>query len=166
MNDAIRNFGKLKGENMEKFKNFCYNTSDIMVALIIVLISLIIIGIKTNNIMNFPSYLEETQTKIEKPNKNFGLAVPVDDGKIKGNKTNADSKSDKKSGTYAVYINYGEDLNTIADKFVEVGLFDSRKEFIEIATQMGATESIKSGNFVMPASSSKKEVISRIITNP
>lgn len=104
-------------------------------------------------------------------NKNFGLAVPVEDKKVTTpenaeNTKPAAPKTDKKPEMYAVYINPGESLQSIADKFVGLGMFESQAEFIALAEEMKATTSMKYGNFKIPANATKKEVISMLIVAP
>ena len=54
---------------------------------------------------------------------------------------------------YAVYINPGESLEVIGEKFVSVSLFRSAEDFIQLANDMGVTTQIKAGNFIMPSNS-------------
>ena len=155
---------------MEKLKNFIYNTSDILIALLIILISITIISVKTENILDYSHYVAKTEAENPK-NKNFGLAVPVEDKKATTpenaeNPKPAVSKMDKKPEMYAVYINPGESLQSIADKFVGIGMFESQAEFIALAEEMKATTSMKYGNFKIPANATKKEVISMLIVAP
>ena len=147
---------------MEKLKNFIYNTSDILIAILIILVSITIISVKTENILDYSHYVEKAEAENPK-NKNFGLAVPVENAE---NTKPAAPKTDKKPEMYAVYINPGESLQSIADKFVGLGMFESQAEFIALAEEMKATTSMKYGNFKIPANATKKEVISMLIVAP
>lgn len=162
---------------MEKLKNFIYNTSDILIAVLIILVSITIISIKTTSILDYAHYVSKNEAKTQ-TNENFGLVVPVGDQSDKTDKkTQADNSNDeqqseakpavdKKPEVYAVYINAGESIQSIADKFVSLGMFESQAEFIALAEEMQATTSMKYGNFQIPAKAKKKEVISMLIVSP
>ncbi|MGP1570421.1 MAG: hypothetical protein ACTTH0_05820 [Eubacteriales bacterium] len=156
---------------MEKLKNFIYNTSDILIAIFIILISIAIISIKTTNILDYSHYVSQTEAT-DSQNRNFGLAVPVgEQDKIKDNEQKRENqidkpKTEKKPEVYAVYINAGESIQSIADKFVGLGMFESQEEFIKLSEEMQATTSIKYGNFQIPANATKKEIISMLIVSP
>ncbi len=157
---------------MEKLKNFIYNTSDILIAILIILISITVISIKTTNILNYSQYLAKIEAQNPK-NENFGLMLPVGEKKDGPKKSETETKPEKSTQTperkpeiYAVYVNSGESLQSIADKFVGLGMFDSREEFIALAEEMQATTSLKYGNFQIPANATKKEVISLLVISP
>lgn len=167
---------------MERLKNLIYDKSDLIVALTIVLVSIIVINVKMAQIMDYPNYIaqQDAKSQTKKTNDNFGLAVPITDGKnmdlnnSKNTVGDATSSNQGNSGTaqvetpeiYAVYINPGETIQSIAEKFVSIGMFESTEEFIRLAEEMQATTSIKYGNFNIPSGATKKEVISRLIVAP
>ncbi|MBK5263433.1 MAG: hypothetical protein JJE17_12835, partial [Peptostreptococcaceae bacterium] len=65
----------------------------------------------------------------------------------------------------AIYINYGESLQSVADKFVSVELFSTSEEFLSVVEGAGVQTQIKTGNFIIPANATDEEVID-IITKP
>lgn len=152
---------------MGKIKDLLYDISDILTAICIVGIASLIIWFSISNIMEYPSIVSAQQQNEE--NQNFGLAVPV------GDNTSTDSAIDSETETantdtttgsavdvYSIYINYGEATSTIAQKFVDVGFFDSVEEFNTLVTQMNAASSIKAGNFIIPSNATPEEVIKEI----
>lgn len=153
---------------MGKFKDILYDISDILTALVIVGVAGLVIWFSISNIMEYPSIVSAA-TEQNKENTNFGLAVPVGDsttnegavtGSAVGNKTTSGSAVDM----YSIYINYGESTTTIAQKFVDVGLFESVDQFNTLLAQMNAASKIKSGNFVIPANATPEQVITKITT--
>lgn len=163
------------GLKMGKFKDLIYDISDILTAVVIVLIAGIVIWVSIGNIMEYPSIIAEEQSK---QNTNFGLAVPVGEGEGSSDENNAAAVSgtaiegegtentDNDPEIYAIYINYGESMSTIASKFVSVGLFESEAQFTSLVTQMNAETSIKTGNFIIPSNATPEEVIEILTTSP
>lgn len=163
---------------MGKFKDLIYDISDILTAICIVFVACIVIWISIGNIMEYPSVLATEQSK---QNTNFGLAVPIGEEGNTGSENsnsaaavsgsgidsqNTGTGTDNQPEMYAIYINYGESMSTIANKFVSVGLFESESQFTSLVTQMNAASSIKAGNFIIPADSTPEEVIKILTTNP
>ncbi|QIB70184.1 endolytic transglycosylase MltG [Aminipila butyrica] len=149
---------------MRKIKDILYDTSDILTACFIVLAASLVIWASIGNIMDYPAFVA-AQSQKEEVNTNFGLAVPVGDGTSGGAVTNGGTGGDSES-PYSIYINYGESTNTIAQRFVDVGLFDSVSQFNTLLTEMNAASQIKAGNFIIPANATPEEVIQKIITTP
>ncbi|MFV0515904.1 MAG: hypothetical protein ACK5MV_00705 [Aminipila sp.] len=152
---------------MGKIKDILYDTSDILTAIVIVGIASIIIWFSIGNIMEYPSIIAAQQ---EKDNSNFGLAVPVGDSTSGSAVTTEDGKTTNgavsQNEMYSIYINYGESMSSIAQKFVTVGLFESVDQFNTLITQMNAASSIKAGNFIIPSDSTPEEVIVAITSSP
>ncbi|MHC1722603.1 MAG: hypothetical protein AB9836_05285 [Aminipila sp.] len=150
---------------MGKIKDILYDISDILTAFVIVGIAGLVIWFSIGNIMEYPSIVSAASEQ-NKENTNFGLAVPVGDsttseGAVTGS---AVGKNGSKEDLYSIYINYGESTTTIAQKFVDVGLFKSVDQFNTLLAQMNAASKIKSGNFVISSKSTPEEVITQITT--
>lgn len=150
---------------MRKIKDILYDTSDILTACFIVLAASLVIWASIGNIMDYPAFVA-AQSQKEEVNSNFGLAVPVGDGTSGSAVTNNGENTGGNSELYSIYINYGESTNTIAQKFVDVNLFDSVSQFNTLLTEMNAASQIKAGNFIIPANATPEEVIQKIITTP
>lgn len=152
---------------MGKLKDILYDISDILTAFIIVGVAGLVIWFSIGNIMDYPSIVSAS-TEQNKENTNFGLAVPIGDGTTSDGAITGDAKDNKTTSgaadMYSIYINYGESTTTIAQKFVDVGLFDSVDQFNTLLAQMNAASKIKSGNFIIPSDSTPEQVITKITT--
>ncbi len=152
---------------MGKIKDIIYDISDIITAFTIVSIAGIVIFFSIGNIMDYPNLFKQAQSQ---ENQNFGLAVPVDDGtntdtdinSPASNQTSGSAQQPEEVTNYAVYINYGESINSIAEKFVAVGLFQSVEEFNKYLSAVNGASKIKAGNFVIPSNAAPEQVIAQI----
>jgi len=145
---------------MNKIKDIFYNKNDILIIIVILAVAGLLIWSRIDVIMDYPSKLiasnppqtgQEEQPTTETPE----TETPDDTGEP--------STTPEAVVMYSVYIESGESLESIANKFVTVGLFESTKEFIQLANEMGITTQIKAGNFIMPSDSTPEEVMNIII---
>ncbi len=145
---------------MNKIKDIIYNKNDILIILVILAVAGLLIWSRIDVIMDYPSKLiasnlpetaQEEQPAAETPE----TATP--------GVTGEPSTTPEAVVMYSVYIESGESLESIANKFVTVGLFESTKQFIQLANEMGITTQIKAGNFIMPSDSTPEEVMNIII---
>lgn len=159
---------------MGKFKDIIYDVSDILTAICIVGVACIVIWFSINNIMEYPAIVAAAQQE-NQTNENFGLAVPIGENgstsgsAVVGNSTSGggiDGENGGEVDIYSIYINYGESTSVIAEKFVNVGLFESVEQFNTLLAEMNAASSIKAGNFIIPANATPEEVITTIISTP
>lgn len=154
---------------MSKLKDFIYDKSDIVVALLIISIAGLIVFSRIDAILSYP----ETFAASVKPPVASEPAVYVGDkdtassSAINGagdNDSNSDSDSEDIE-ILAIYINYGESLQSVAEKFVSVELFSTSEEFLSVIEEADVQTQIKTGNFIIPANATDEEVI-EIITKP
>jgi len=142
---------------MNKLKDFIYDKSDIVVALLIISIAGLIILSRIDAILSYP---ETFAASIKPP-------VVSEPAVIAGDKDTTSSAAIEGDGDHvemlAVYINYGESLQSVADKFVSVGLFSTSEEFLSSIEDAGVQTQIKTGNFIVPANATHEEVIEIII---
>lgn len=156
---------------MGKIKDLIYDTSDILVAIVIVFIASIIIAFSIGRIMDYPAILAELQSQ---QNQNFGLAVPLGEDASDSNSESVKSPSSESTEsesttpddefyavppTVTVVINAGESMPVIAQKMVDYGFFKSTQQFTTTVVNMKAENSIKAGTFVVPSDSSPEQVI-------
>ena len=156
---------------MGKIKDLIYDTSDILVAIVIVFIASIIIAFSIGRIMDYPAILAELQSQ---QNQNFGLAVPLGEDASDSNSESEKSPSSESTEsesttpddefyavppTVTVVINAGESMPVIAQKMVDYGFFKSTQQFTTTVVNMKAENSIKAGTFVVPSDSSPEQVI-------
>lgn len=151
---------------MNRFKDFIYDKSDIVVALVIISIAGVIIFTRIDAILSYP------EIYAAKANSATGSAVVVDYVDTTPEAINEsptenpeETLTEEPVEMYAVYINYGESLQVIADKFVAVGLFATSEDFFAAVEAASAGTQIKTGNFIIPSNATPEEVI-ELITKP
>lgn len=144
---------------MNRLRDFIYDKSDILVALIIISVAGVIIFSRIDAILAYPeTYAKEgapvvqseEPVQYEYPGATSGDAIEPGEGEPE---------------MFAVYINYGESLQVIAGKFVDVGLFETTEDFFTAVDAANAGTQIKTGNFIIPSDSTPEEVMA-IITKP
>ncbi len=147
---------------MNKLRDFIYDKSDIVVALLIISIAGLIVFSRIDSILSYP----ETFAANIKPSIVTSPAVYVGDkGTTSPSAVEDGNKDGEEIEMLAVYINYGESLQSVAEKFVAVELFSTSEEFLSVVEKAGVQTQIKTGNFILPANATDEEVI-KIITKP
>ena len=152
---------------MNKLKDFIYDKSDIVVALLIISIAGLIVFSRIDAILSYP----ETFAANNNPPVVSESAVSVGDEDTSSPAAIEDDGDGNTDGEgddvemLAIYVNYGESLQSVADKFVSVELFSSSEEFLSAIEEAGVQTQIKTGNFIIPENATVDEVIA-IITKP
>ncbi|MCL1983439.1 MAG: hypothetical protein FWG53_10205 [Clostridiales bacterium] len=89
-----------------------------------------------------------------------------------GTGTDADADADTGAATqpdnvqhsaFSLYIAYGESMNQVGKDLVALGFFDDTQDFFNCLDSHNAALRVQTGNFVIPAGSTKDDII-RIIT--
>jgi len=140
---------------IKKLKDLLYNKNDVVIVLAILVVAGLIIWNRIDVIMDYPSNL------IANANQENGLSDKPDVVVM-----NPDEEEEPLDEVvmYAIYINSGETLQSIGQKFVSVGLFPTVEDFVQLANDMGVATTIKAGNFIMPSNSTPEEVMKIIVT--
>ncbi len=141
---------------IKKLKDLLYNKNDVVIVLAILVVAGLIIWNRIDVIMDYPSNL------IANASQENGLSDNPD--VVVMNPDEEDEPLDEVV-MYSIYINSGETLQSIGQKFVTVGLFPTVEDFVQLANDMGVATTIKAGNFIMPSNSTPEEVM-QIIVNP
>jgi hypothetical protein len=145
---------------MNKFKDIIYDKSDILVALIIISIAGLVIFSKINAILSYPEIFAATL----KPMEISKSAISWDIGSTSPSAAvNGANSAIDEIEMLGIYVNYGESLQTIAEKFVSVGLFSTTEEFLAAIEEANVQTQIKTGNFIIPSNATPEEVIEIII---
>lgn len=162
---------------MKHLREFIYDKSDILVALVILLIAALVIFWRFEAIADYPSTLvdidsvksakepsEKHKTKDETKDKEKASEKNSTDSKTENNdKDSSDLFSDgvtKKDANISVQS--GSAIEA-AESLVSLGYFSSYDDFVSICNNAGIdSNSIKAGNFNIPAGSSKAD-IARIV---
>ena len=167
-------------------KNFLYNKGDIFVCLLILVIAAGIIFWRVDVIMAYPEIaakaaLEQMDVDAADAGDAQGDEdqadtgdVPGDDGTLDGGTLESGSVTGDESGSessksdkvhmYAIYINYGDTMDTIADNCVALGLVESREEFYQLVEENGVESKIKAGQHYIPSNATHEELIENLIT--
>lgn len=149
---------------MNRLRDFIYDKSDILVALIIISIAGVIIFSRIDAILAYPeTYAQEAPPVVASEDP---VQYEYPDSSTTGSpvSTSGDAiePGQGEPEMFAVYINYGESLQVIARKFVDVGLFDSTDDFFSAVDDANAGTQIKTGNFIIPADATPEEVMATI----
>lgn len=143
---------------MNRLKDFIYDKSDIFVAIMIISIAGLVIFTRIDAILAYP----ETFAATAPATSESGI---VSETKYSTTSSAVTTPEEEDIEMLAVYINYGESLQVIADKFVSVGLFKTDDDFLSSVEASGAATQIKTGNFIIPSDATPEEVMA-IITKP
>lgn len=151
---------------MNKLKDFIYDKSDIVVALLIISIAGFIVFTRIDAILSYPETFAANSKPptASEPAVNIGDKETTTDSGIEGDdEAGIDGEDDIEM--LAIYVNYGESLQSVAEKFVSVELFSSTEEFLSVIEDAGVQTQVKTGNFIVPANATAEEII-EIITKP
>lgn len=140
---------------LKKIKDLLYNKNDVVIVLAVLVVASLLIWNRIGVIMDYPSNL------IASANQESGLS---DKPEVVTDNPDENIQPPDEVVMYAVYINPGETLQEIGQKFVDVGLFPSAEAFIQLANDMGIATTIKAGNFILPSDSTPEEVMEIIIS--
>ncbi len=164
---------------MNKLKDFIYDKSDILVALLILALAGTVIFYRIDTILAYPETFSAEATSIAPVQEPVQYEYPTmsavgGDGASGTAVTSGTSVATGAATTgsaaetpelISIYINYGESLRVISEKFVAAGLFESTDAFFSAVDAANAGTTIKAGNFIIPADATPEEVI-EIITKP
>jgi len=166
---------------MNRIKNFLYDTNDIIVVVLILVCAAFVIATRVDAILLYPErviaagdgvsgQVRSLPETIPEPELPVSDTIVEDDESEDGELTDDEQTVDEQAENpdeplnYSLYISYGQSMNEIADNVVKLGFFESRQEFLQFIDQKNASQKVQSGEFIIPAHSTKDEVI-RIITS-
>jgi len=174
---------------MNKIKDMLYDINDIIVAAVILFIAAIIILIRVDILMAYPEHAnsdlasqggyiiagepqtpDETASAPDATDENPADTQTTDEnpaGNTDGNPGDTSGETPANGGhtAFSLYIAYGESMNVVAANLVELGFFDSAQDFISALEARGAATKVQAGEFILPAASTKEEILD-IITKP
>jgi len=160
---------------VEKIKDFVYEITDVLLAIVIALVIILVIGwnlgdwfdfISIDNIFNSPSVdnmlQDESSSKIntEQNNSQTGL---IPDNKLEDTTTETATENNTTQiliiEIKSIIIPSGTPAVGIANILLEKSLIDSVAAFIELSENMNLSSKLKSGTFEISNDSSLKEII-------
>ena len=177
----------MKGAIMKSVKDLLYNTSDILVAILILCCAVVVITMRVDAIMTYPEKMVSEQVaqgghlRPDWPGPAANYDDPDSDSADDGETDNTEPEDDVASGepgdgavdqpensesvTHSLYIAYAQPMNEIADNLVKLGFFENRQDFFNILESQNASQKVQAGNFLLPGGSTKEDII-KIITSP
>lgn len=139
-----------------KLKNFFYNTSDIFVAIIIVIAAAALIGWRTEVILDYPAELVQSAYAANQPPEPITTPYERTDGTGDIDNPNSDFTEPE---IYSLYVNYGDSIETIGNNLVAMGCFDTVEDFVKFCSYKGADSQIQAGNHFFPSNASQDEIL-------
>ena len=127
-------------------RNFIYNKSDIIVALLIIAAALVIIFFRVNAIMDFGDSATKTL-----PSTSTEESTGGGDGD--------DAPADAENEKVDFDIKPGDDLDTIAENLEKAGLITSLSEFKDEVAAQEAEENLTEGTYSIPKGAGIDDIV-------
>ena len=165
---------------MNKIKDLFYDINDILIAVIIIIAAVLIIFTRFDTIITYPERISSGQASqggyihAERPGAPASEDEPESEVPAAEDEPDSDSPADAEPAddpagedivhsAFSLYIAYGEPMSSVARHLVQLGFFESAQDFLDTLERNNAGTKVQAGNFVIPADSTKDDVI-RIIT--
>lgn len=139
---------------MKRIKDFIYNTNDILLAFVIIIIAVLIIMWRMNAIMDYPATLiAENNTQSEQTGDGNNSEPLIPDSVWVDGVLGKDITVTIEGGTASEAVQY----------LVDAGLFESYDEFAEICDSAGlSSENIRAKTFVFESGSTQTDIASAV----
>ncbi len=141
----------MKNKHFE-FKDFIYNFSDILTAVLIILVALLIIAWRVNAIMDYPQTMNSSQTESSQSSETDGSAESSDG-------TGTDTASDTPQEPVTVTVLQNQTVTDIAQTLVSAGVISDTQQFIDAVNAAGAATMLKFGTYTIPAGATPAEIV-------
>ena len=160
---------------MNTFKNFIYNISDILVALLIIAAAVLIIGWRVNTIMDYPDKIAAVQTETKEDNApkqtDTGSASETspaeeqtkDDAQISGGADTETASAGKNSAPVTINVMQNDTVSDIAQSLVSAGVISDPQLFIDAVEAAGAATQLKYGTYDIPDKATMDQIIQIMI---
>ena len=152
---------------MDKLKDIFYDKNDILVAIIILVIAAAVILWRVDAIMAYPAALvsgKTTSETPENPDSPDGTTTASGIGS-EGGESSDGGDPENEVKICAIYVNYGESLDVVAQNCVSAGLIGSTEDFINAVNAAGAAGSIQAGQHHIPSNVTPAELV-QYLTKP
>ena len=140
---------------MNTIKNFIYNISDILVALLIIIAAVLIIGWRVDAIMHYPQELNTQRSDAE----DVVASEPADDTVPADNTSDSSQNANSAAQSVTVNVVQNDSLSTIAQSLVTAGAISDAQQFIDAVNAANAATKLKFGTYTIPAGTSIEEII-------
>ena len=174
---------------INKIKDLMYDTNDILIAVLILACAALVILTRVDNIVTYPE--RAAALAAASGGGYIRSEAPVDPASITRGETGEAGGTAEAGGSveagetaeageageageggssegvvhsaFSLYIAYGEPMSVTAENLVNLGFFDDVSDFFAAIERHNAGTKVQAGDFVIPAASSKDDVI-KIIT--
>lgn len=172
-------------DKMDKFKDFVYNVSDVLVTILIILIAALLISWRVSAIVHYPDKLHSEQDNYsaaqddeDKDDQDNGKKDDKDSDKDTNDDKNSgkdsddnsddkdpdssdkdDDKTDATSKSYSITVMDNESAGEIAKNLVEIGIISDTKEFLDAVKIAGAEKKLRSGTFDFPPGCTADQIV-------
>lgn len=137
---------------MNTVKNFIYNISDILVALLIIVIAVIIIGWRVNSIMDYPSRIAAEQAE-----QTSVTSSQTDSDS--GDTSSQTPASDTAAAPVTVTIPQNATVDDIASSLANASVISDPEQFVRAVEAAGAATKLKYGTYTIPDGTSVDQII-------
>jgi len=162
---------------MNYLRNFFYNTSDIIIAVVIVLISAIVIWTRIDAVMSYSQTAQANAqittgqakdqanaTTAEAISQGAATTTTGNTGKTSGAATTSPGGASSSTGSEVTFkISSGQTTAVIAQNLVSAELIADKTAFLSQVKASGADTKFKTGTFKIPKGSSFADII-KILT--
>ncbi|ASS41236.1 hypothetical protein AXF21_04620 [Eubacterium minutum ATCC 700079] len=148
------------------FRNFYYNYSDIMLALMLIAIAAVLVVWRINIIMDYPKTIDTKVTRTAEPKATTPAETHNEtkpDTVTTGEKK-ATWKNDHLAGDFTIELS-GKSEKQRVQLLVNAGLFTNKKEYIRICKITGVKHrKIRKGTFTFTKDMTKEKIV-KLITD-
>jgi len=172
---------------MNKIKDLFYDINDILIAVMILIAAALIIFTRIDIIVTYPEKIALAQsqqsgqihTQPSGPTVNPPPAYEPPDADEEPSDEPGDEPDEEPveepgaeeappqgpeaPSAYSLYIAYGESMNSVAKNLVTLGFFESAQDFLNTLEKNNLSTRVQAGTFILPAGSSKDDIV-KIIT--
>ncbi len=161
-------------DKMDKFKDFIYNVSDVLVTILIILIAALLISWRVSAIVHYPDKVhseqgnyssvvqdDEDEDKDDRENQDNDKksGKDSDDNDNDKNTDDSDDKTDTTAKSYSITVTDNESAGEIAQNLVDIGIISDKKEFLDAVKIAGAETKLKSGTFDFPPDCTAEQIV-------
>ena len=158
---------------MNFLRNFFYNTSDIIIAAVIVLVSAVVIWTRIDAIMSYSSEIGDIdQATVSEDYDNGGddatpeevihdndIDIDEDDDVTTTTTDDEDSDGVEDGSIVNFKVKGGQSTDEIAQNLVDAGLIGDKSAFLKDCADTGADKKLRSGEFKIKKGISHSEII-------
>ena len=143
-----------------RFRDFIYDVSDILIVLLIILVAAAIIIWRVSAIMNYSAggSLSLGETEISQTDDSYADSEAKSE--VSADSSASEDKSSGGRGTvYEITVSKGETADEIAAVLKDAGLISDTQEFMDAVSDAGAEDRIREGTYSIEKGSTADEIV-------